>query len=431
MSVQSFAILQNDVSSNSVNITNDKLSTGLSKSELKNLKNLNDSNELKNHARTNISAFTTVTQSVRIPYYPMHVQGAYNLSGKNTGAKQIIAIVDAYGYPSAYSDLYSFCRQFGLLLPNNVTTLSALKSNPPPNKFNFMVQKMRPVIVNDKGWSLEQALDIQWAHVSAPLASILLVQAATSSFTDLFAGIQYAISAGANVISLSWGTSESKYLNTPTYTNIFNAPNVTFLASSGDSVGVYYPSVLQNVVSVGGSTLTINSTNDGTVTTYSRNTEKVWNNSLSSSEGSGISKYTKIPSYQVGFTSSSAYRCVPDIVSIADPNTGVLVYNSFYTGKAAWYQIGGTSLASPFMAGIVASANTVRINQHKSAFNTNTLLTAFYKLLGVGNLSNYSKSIYDVTTGSVNGNTTKTGYDVPSGVGAPIGDALIEYLTLV
>lgn len=438
MSVQSFAILQNDVSSDLVNLTQDETSKIISKSGLKK-KKFNSVNGVTrrddsgNNAKTSVSAFATTptVQSVNSPFYPKHIQGAYNLSGKNTGAKQIIAIVDAYGYPSAYSDLFSFCQQFGLTSPNNVTTLSALAANPPANKFNFMVYKMKSTLTNDKEWSMEQALDVQWAHVSAPLASILLVQAASASFTDLYAAIRYAISAGANVISLSWGTPEASSLNTSAYTNIFNAPNVTFLASSGDSVGVYFPSVAQNVVSVGGTSLAVNSINNGTTTIYARNTEKVWNNSTSSSEGSGISKYTKIPSYQVGFTSSSVYRCVPDIVSVANPNTGVLVYNSFYTGKGTWYQIGGTSLSSPFMAGIVACANTVRLSQHKYAFTTSTLLSACYKLLSSGNISNYSKTVYDVTSGSVNGNTSKTGYDVPSGVGAPIGDALIEYLTLV
>lgn len=370
-------------------------------------------------------------QTVNAPYYPAYLQGAYNLSGKYTGAGQIIAIVDAYGYPSAYGDLYSFCHQFGLTTPTNVTTLQALSAKPAAGKFNFMVYKMKSTLQNDPDWSIEQALDIQWAHVSAPLASILLVQAASSSISDLLSAIQYAISAKANVISMSWGTLESSYVNSSIYTSVFSSPNVTFLASSGDAVGVYYPSVLSTIVSVGGTSLTITGTTIGTSTTYSRTSEKVWFTSSNDGEGCGISQYVSIPSYQVNKTTSSSHRSVPDLVSDADPNTGVIVYNTFYSKGSAWYQVGGTSLASPFMAGIVASANSARVTARKSTFTTATLLQACYQLLTAGNTVNYATSIYDIIIGTDNGFSAKKGYDVPSGVGAPIGDSLINYLSLV
>jgi subtilase family serine protease len=365
---------------------------------------------------------------IQPPFYPIHLQQVYQLSGKNTGAGQLIGIVCAYGYPNAYSDLYAFCTQFNLPKPNNVNTVQKLMATPASNTFNFMVYQMSTPIQNDPEWSVEQALDTQWAHVSAPTAPILLVQAKSATTTDLFAGIQYAVNAGASVISLSWGMPEGSYARNASYQQIFNKPNTTFIASSGDSVGVYYPSVSPYIVSAGGTTLTINSSTVGTTTTFVRGTEKVWYNSISDAEGCGVSKYLAIPSYQAGFTTSKSARTVPDIVSVADPNSGVLVYNSFYSKTTRWYQIGGTSLSSPFMAGIIASANAARVVKKKTRFSSTTLLQALYQLLKSGNSSNYSKSMYDVTTGTNNGYTTKAGYDVPSGVGAPNGDALIDYL---
>lgn len=374
------------------------------------------------------AATITTTALLQPPYYPTHIQGTYQLSGKNTGAGQLIAIVDAFGYPSAYSDLYAFCQQFNLPKPNNVTTLSALFSPPASNTFNFMVYKMSSTLQNNTGWSMEQSLDIQWAHVSAPQSPILLVQTKSDSLSDLMAGVQYAVSSNASVVSMSWGMPESSYINSPTYQQVFNKPGVTFVASSGDAIGVYYPSVSPYVVSAGGSTLKINSLTSNGATTYNRNNEIIWYTSTNNAEGCGISKYIPIPAYQVGLTASTTYRCVPDLVSIADPNTGVLVYNTFYSKGSTWFQMGGTSLSAPFLAGIIAAANAVRVGKGKQRFSSTSLLQAMYLLLKSTNVTNYVASIFDVISGTNNGYVAKKGADVPSGVGAPIGDGLITYL---
>lgn len=383
------------------------------------------------NVQTNITVRTQTVRTASAPYYPSYLQGAYQLSGKNTGAGQLIAVVDAYGYPNAYADLYSFCVQFGLSKPNNVTTTTSLMSTPASGTFNFMVHKMSTNIANDAGWSIEQSLDIQWAHVSAPSAPILLVQAVSDSITDLLAAIQYAISVNASVVSLSWGAAEGSYVSSSAYSQLFSQSNVTFVASSGDAVGVNYPAVLPSVVGVGGSTLTITSTINGGSTSYARSSETVWYISNSDAEGCGISKYVKIPTYQSGLTKSSTYRSIPDVVCNANPNTGVIICNTFYSKTGSWYQVGGTSLSAPFMAGIIAAANAVRVSKNKPKFSSTTFLQGMYQLLKSGNSGAYATSIYDITVGSDDGFSAGKGDDVPSGVGAPIGDSLISYLATV
>src|SRR5262249_42588274 len=109
---------------------------------------------------------------------------------------------------------------------------------------------------SDSGWALEISLDVQWVHAIAPGAKILLVEATSNSFKNLLAAEDYA-AANASYVTNSWGGSESS--GESANDSHFVRAGVSFFASSGDSgLPAEYPSASPNVISVGGTTLTLN-----------------------------------------------------------------------------------------------------------------------------------------------------------------------------
>ena len=200
----------------------------------------------------------------------------------------------------------------------------------------------------DSGWALEESLDVEWAHAIAPGATILLVEASSASISSLLAAVDYAVSQGASVVSMSWGSS-SEFLGETSFDSHFTAPGVTFTASSGDSgPGVIYPAASPYVTSVGGTTLPLDSSGNLTAA------ETAWSGS-----GGGVSVYEPTPSYQSSI--GAAGRSVPDVAYDADPNTGVAVYDSTaYSGQSGWFVVGGTSAGAPQWGALAAIVNSQR-----------------------------------------------------------------------
>lgn len=251
-----------------------------------------------------------------------------------------IAIVDAYHYPYALKDLTTFSNQFGLPAPN-LNVVYASGSQPP---------------TNPNGWEVEEALDLQWAHAMAPTAKIYLVEAASPQITSLLQAIKTATSlvqaAGGGVVSMSWGSSE--FSGETTYDTYFNNTNVIYFASSGDSAGVNWPCVSQNVICVGGTSLRLYNTNTTSNSVGDFDQEVAW-----ADGGGGISAYAAKPTYQKTAVSSGSFRGVPDIALSADPNSGAWIYYTpSNSGQGSWGVVGGTSWASPMAAGITANSGT-------------------------------------------------------------------------
>lgn len=315
------------------------------------------------------------------------------------GSGQTIAIVDAYGYPTAESDLSVFSNQFNF---------------PACTQANhcLVIQPMGGTVRNDQGWALESALDIQWAHAVAPGAKILLVQAQSNNFGDLLSAVDYAASyPGVHQVSMSWGGSE--FSSESLYDYHFQVPGVTFFASSGDSgAGVEFPAVSPNVISVGGTKLNVD-------TLGNVNSETAWSGS-----GGGVSNYEPLPSYQSTYGITNSGRSVPDVSYNADPNTGVPVYDSYgYKGSSGWFQIGGTSAGSPQWASIISIANTQKSTPMSSSdFGAENLL------YGSATGAAYSSNYRDITQGS-NGFSAKTGYDLATGVGSPLTNGLVPFIS--
>ena len=263
------------------------------------------------------------------------------------------------------------------------------------------------------GWDVEEALDVEWAHAVAPDANIILFEANSANFSDLLSAVQHAAgTAGVSAISMSWSGSE--FSGESSYDSYFTTPSghqgVTFLAATGDSgEPAGYPAYSPNVIAVGGTSLTLNS--NGTYVS-----ETGWADS-----GGGISTQEAIPSYQVGNINglSSTRRAAPDVSMDADPNTGVYVYDSYYL-SGSYLEVGGTSLATPMWAGLIAIANQGRVLNGLGTLNGATqTLPALYSLP--------SSDFHDITTGN-NGYAAGSGYDLVTGLGTPEANLLVPAL---
>ena len=313
-------------------------------------------------------------------YGPSDIRSAYNL-GSASGAGRTVAIVDAYNDPTAEADLGVYRSQFGL--PACTTANGCFR------KVNQTGGTSYPR--TDAGWATEISLDLDMVSATCPDCKILLVEASSTSFANLGAGVNYAASQGVSAISNSYGGSDSAE------SSAYNHPGIAITASTGDAgYGVESPASFPHVVAVGGTSLTKASNARG------------WSESAWSGAGSGCSTINAKPSWQTSATQCSG-KAAADVSAVADPNTGVAVYDSTsYQGRKGWQVYGGTSASSP----IIASVYTMG-----------------------GNLSGYPASytwahasgLNDVTSGS-NGTCSPSlwchsvaGWDGPTGLGTPNG----------
>ena len=316
-------------------------------------------------------------------YGPVQFRTGYSLTATGSSTTTI-GIVDAYDDPNIESDLGVYSTQFSL--PSCTTTNGCFK------KVNQTGGSSYPQ--KNAGWALEISLDVEIAHAICPSCKILLVEATSNSFANLLAAEDYA-AAHATIVSNSWGGGESS--GETSNDSHFNHIGLPITFSSGDGgYGVEYPAASQYVTAVGGTTLNLNSNN-----TYK--SETVW-----SGAGSGCSAYETKPTWQKD--SGCVRRTVADVAADANPNTGAAVYDTVrYQGRAGWFQVGGTSLASPLIAAVYALAGNA----------TNTADGSYPY--------SHTSSLHDVTSGS-NGScggsylcTGVVNYDGPTGNGTPNG----------
>ncbi len=382
-----------------------------------------------------------------VGYVPQQIQTAYGvnqitfggITGDGTG--QTIAIVDAYDDPDfvneylsngkinpayASSDLGEFDSQMVDGLGN------PLPLPDPPNftKFNQYgstsnlpgTDPAGPGNVNGN-WEIEEALDIEWAHAMAPGASIDLVEASNSNSSasaPLFTAVKTAANLpGVSVVSMSWGLNETSVEQS--IDSDFTTPNghqgVTFIAGSGDSGSPgYYPAYSPNVLAAGGTSLPLDDMGDYPGTTKDGG-EVAW-----SSSGGGISKYETEPAYQEN-VQNTGYRTIPDVAWDADPNTGVAIYDSYNDtdNSGPWVVGGGTSLAAPSWAGLIAIVNQGRVLAGGTTLDgPSQTLPALYTAP--------ASDFHDILYGSNGGFNAGPGYDEVTGLGSPNGSLLIPAL---
>jgi subtilase family serine protease len=334
---------------------------------------------------------------------PAQVRHAYGFDQlTNQGDGQTIAIIDAFDDPNIEADLGVFNTKFAL--PACTTSNGC---------FRKIYAAGQPR--TDAGWSLEMALDVEWAHAIAPKARIILVEAASNSLLNLFDAVDIAVSNGASVVSMSWGGGE--FSSEPSYDTHFYASGVTFTASSGDSgTGGEYPASSPFVVSVGGTTLKVDSAGNYL-------SESAWSGS-----GGGQSAFEDEPLYQAIYpipNDPSGKRGIPDVSYDGDPATGFPVYDSVrYQGRSGWFQVGGTSAGAPQWAALLAIANSMRLANNKVPLSSSNVNTALYA-------ATYSTNYHDVVTGT-NGNcalcSASANYDYVTGLGTPKAAAIVNSL---
>jgi subtilase family serine protease len=331
-------------------------------------------------------------------YGPADLQSAYALP--STGAGQTVAIVDAYDDTTAVADVSAYRNQFGLGGCVTVAVTGCTFTNGATiRKVNQNgVQGSYPS--NNQGWGLEISLDVDMVSATCPKCDILLVEATSNANANLYTAEDTAARLGAKVISNSYGGSET---STETADDAhFNHPGVAITVSSGDGgYGVEYPAASRYVTAVGGTTLTRSG---------SSWTETAW-----SGAGSGCSAYEPKPAWQTD--TGCARRTVADVSAVADPNTGVAVYDTNCSGLnqllgncfKGWGVVGGTSASAPIIGSVYALAgNAGSVNYGSYPYS-------------------HTSGLHDVTAGN-NGScsgsylcTAGAGYDGPTGLGTPRG----------
>jgi subtilase family serine protease len=326
-------------------------------------------------------------------YGPSDLQSAYALPSGTAGAGQTVAIVDAYDDTKAESDLATYRSTYGL--PACTTANGCFK------KVNQSgIQGSYPS--NNQSWAVEISLDLDMVSAACPQCHILLVEANSNSNANLYAAVDTAARLGANEISNSYGGAESS--SDPGSNSHFNHPGVAITVSSGDSgYGVEYPAASPYVTAVGGTTLTRASNARG------------WSESAWSGAGSGCSAYEAKQSWQTD--SGCARRTVADVSAVADPNSGVNVYDTNCSGLnkligncfSGWGVVGGTSASSPIIASVYALAG-----------NASSVTYGSFPY-------SHASALNDVTSGN-NGTcspaylcTAGAGFDGPTGLGTPNG----------
>src|SRR5450631_149519 len=340
-----------------------------------------------------VSANAVSPNATPAGYGPSTLVAAYKLD-QSKGSGQTVAVVDAYDDPSAESDLAAYRTQYGL--PPCTTANGCFKEVnqsgsttklPPPNA----------------GWAGEISLDLDMVSATCPNCHILLVEATSSTFTNLGTAVNQAVTLGAKYVSNSYGgsefSSESSY-----YSAYYHHAGVAITASTGDSnYGAQYPATGANVTAVGGTALTSANNTRGWA-------ESVWNTSSTEGTGSGCSTRIVKPSFQASVTTGCSNRAEADVSAVADPNTGVAVYNTYQA--PGWQVYGGTSASAPIIASVYALAGAPGASDSPNAYPYS-----------------HTSSLYDVTSGN-NGTcspgvlcTAGTGWDGPTGLGAPHGSA--------
>ncbi len=322
-------------------------------------------------------------------YGPADLRSAYSLPSDG-GAGQTVAIVDAYDDPTAEADLATYRQQYGL---SACTSAGGCFS-----KVNQTGGTQYPT--PNGSWAGEISLDLDMVSAIAPQAHILLVEADDAGSANLAASVDEAVALGAKFVSNSYGAdytatpgSGEDPSDTTTLDPSYDHPGVAVIASAGDSgYGVAYPAASSYVTSVGGTHLT-----------PAPGTARGWAETAWAGTGSGCSLYEPKPAFQ--HDAGCTKRTVADVSAVADPSTGVAVFDG-----GVWGVFGGTSVASPIIAGVYADAGTPAAGTDPNSYPY---------AAGTG--------LNDVTTGTNGGCTVAdqcnatSGYDGPTGLGTPDG----------
>lgn len=312
-----------------------------------------------------------------------NLEAAYNLPTSTNGAGQIVAIVDAYDNPHVASDVATYRSTFGL------PAATFTKYNQNGQQGNYPS--------GNAGWGVEIDLDVDMVSAACPLCTIYLVEANSSSSSDLETAEAEAVKLGATIVTNSYsgtGLSESYY----------DTPGITYLASAGDSgYGLDQPATFKAVVSAGGTVLK---------ESRSKYSETVWIDS-----GGGCSStHESKPSWQTD--PGCSYRTGNDASAVA---ANVAEYDSYVYG--GWLEVDGTSISSPLLAGVFGLAGNSTSQdggENLWTLNPSQLQNDLHAIArGNDDCSGVkSKYLCKAGTGAFGQYSGPSGWGTPNGVGA-------------
>lgn len=376
---------------------------------------------------TTVTTYTPaqIRAAYALPVLPASTVGLTTAQAAQLGAGQTIYIINAKHDPNIAAELAAFNAKFGLptctsrtLTASTTLPLAAASATGCELVIAYSaganLSSTAPAY--DSGWATEIALDVQWAHATAPLARLVLIEAPDAGVASLSNAVALANKMGAGVVSMSFGAAEGSW--TSSYDAAFGATGMSYVAATGDNgAAVSWPSASSRVLGVGGTTLTYSGSGARGETTWT-------------GTGGGTSAYVALPSYQSGTIGGYARRAVADVAFNADPNSGQYVaLLSPGTTTVRWVSAGGTSLATPQWAGLIAVTNALRAAAGKVALGQPH--AALYQQIGAVP-TQYAAAFKDVASGS-NGScttcTAKAGYDTPTGWGTPNVGALWSSLS--
>lgn len=376
---------------------------------------------------TSVTTYTPaqIRAAYALPALPASTSGLSAAQAAQLGAGQTIYLVNAKHDPNIAAELAAFNAKFGLptctlrtLTASTALPLAAASSSGCELvvAYSSASALTSTAPAYDSGWATEIALDVQWAHATAPLARLVLIEAPDAGVASLSGAVGLANRMGAGVVSMSFGAAEGSW--TASYDSVFSGTGMSYVAATGDNgAAVSWPSVSAKVLAVGGTTLTYTGSGARTETTWS-------------GTGGGVSAYTALPSYQSGTLGGYARRAVADVAFNANPNSGQYVATIAQGSTTTrWVSAGGTSLATPQWAGLLALNNAVRAAAGKAALGQPN--TAIYQQIGAVP-TQYNAAFKDVTLGA-NGScgtcAAKSGYDTPTGWGTPNVSTLLSSLS--
>jgi hypothetical protein len=329
-------------------------------------------------------------------YGPGDIEDAYKLNVPTRGG-QVVAVIVIFDDPTIEADLAVYRSTYGL---------------PPCTTANGCFRKVNqsgdpaPLATPDRAWAAEAALDVEMVSAACPKGRILLIEAQDVLSDSVYISMNAAVEQGAVAVVNGFGVPEGgsePFLEEQHYKHTC----IAIVAPSGNTgygVGVQFPASSQYVTAVGGTTLTRANSARGW-------SESVWG--LPANAGAGTASGCSGSVLKPPFQSDPAFgthRTVGDVAAVADPNTGVAVYDTY--GGTGWVVDGGTDAAASIVAGIYGLANPVPANDFLNQYSYAT-----------------PAALFDVTEGA-NGSCghaylcqAQVGYDGPTGLGAPNGVA--------
>lgn len=368
-------------------------------------------------------------------YQPFQLAKAYNLNPLHEagidGRGTTIVIVDSFGSPTIQNDLHVFDQTFGIPDP---PSLSILQPAGPVPTFD-------PTNGDMLNWASETTLDVEWAHVFAPGAAIVLVETPVSEtegvqgFPEIVQAENYIIDNDlGDVISQSFGATEETFPSPDSILALRSAfknarkHKVTVLAASGDTgatdfelnlMDLYpmrvnsWPSSDPLVTSIGGSQLTLDDAGNRLAP------DVVWNDGFGAG-GGGVSAVFRRPEFQENVRNVvGRQRGTPDISMSSSCDGFVVYYYSFQPGRVGYHLVCGTSEATPEFAGIVAMADQVagrRVGQlGETLYDLGKRSGIVDITIGNNSFGPFTNS--DGNTYTVVGYPARPGYDLASGLG--------------